>query len=412
MVGGIVISQLTWLDFSESQQRGIRDALRAFEDKGTVDDLGFGVIRDGISNSLFPGTSIIQTRARYFLFIPWIFTRAQDRWPHLIVEKASIMEKSLIQAIKTGGDTDGLIGKTAGNKVKTLPSAIYWAGLQTFGIFKLRGKTIRQYGRIASRRVGQSEFEGEVADMDTPFWASFPDPPADFYDFQSATFSLTRDEAGWLADRMLSTSRGFEQPNLLSQLVLKVQAGETALLDPESVWSLSSHRSLTEQSREMLFHAERFSMLANGLALLYNEMLCERRRVEQSDFAEDADYIGEMELWAEEASEIDLLDWCRSLDSFWSCLAMHSAMVPHRTRRFVEDAAGECLRVGVSSLSGSHALREIIIKREVDHKGRQARFVNPSRLNAYQGQAGTDRMVFRWKLVQRLLNDISDGLAL
>ncbi len=55
--------------------------LQLFSDKGTVDDLGIGTVRDAISNSLFPGTSVIQTRARYFLFVPWLFRRAEQTAP-------------------------------------------------------------------------------------------------------------------------------------------------------------------------------------------------------------------------------------------------------------------------------------------------------------------------------------------
>ena len=40
---------------------------------GVVDELGIGVIRDSFSDTLFPGISTIQTRAKYFLTIPRIF---------------------------------------------------------------------------------------------------------------------------------------------------------------------------------------------------------------------------------------------------------------------------------------------------------------------------------------------------
>jgi hypothetical protein len=36
-------------------------------------ELGIGSIRDGFADILFPGTSTIQTRVRYFLFIPWMY---------------------------------------------------------------------------------------------------------------------------------------------------------------------------------------------------------------------------------------------------------------------------------------------------------------------------------------------------
>jgi hypothetical protein len=46
------------------------DVISAFREQDTRDELGLGTIRDGFANILFPGTSTIQTRARYFLF--WV----------------------------------------------------------------------------------------------------------------------------------------------------------------------------------------------------------------------------------------------------------------------------------------------------------------------------------------------------
>ena len=50
----------------------------ALNEPGTLDELGIGPIRDTIADTLFPGTSTIQTRARYFLFIPWILQKAEE----------------------------------------------------------------------------------------------------------------------------------------------------------------------------------------------------------------------------------------------------------------------------------------------------------------------------------------------
>ncbi len=48
-----------------------------FREKGTLDELGIGAIRDALSDLLFPGTSTIQTRPRYFLLVPWAFLRLE-----------------------------------------------------------------------------------------------------------------------------------------------------------------------------------------------------------------------------------------------------------------------------------------------------------------------------------------------
>jgi hypothetical protein len=64
-------STLAWLDHSEVQRRRMMEVIGLFREKGTVDDLGLGSIRDTFSELLFPGTSTLHTRAKYLLFVPW-----------------------------------------------------------------------------------------------------------------------------------------------------------------------------------------------------------------------------------------------------------------------------------------------------------------------------------------------------
>jgi hypothetical protein len=46
--------------------------IELFKEPDTRDELGIGQIRDAFSDLLFPATSTFQTKARYFLLIPWI----------------------------------------------------------------------------------------------------------------------------------------------------------------------------------------------------------------------------------------------------------------------------------------------------------------------------------------------------
>ena len=71
-----MVSTFAWLDHSEEQRRRLLNFVSLFKEKGTVDELGIGTIRDALSDLLFPGTSAPQTRARYFLFVPWIFMQS------------------------------------------------------------------------------------------------------------------------------------------------------------------------------------------------------------------------------------------------------------------------------------------------------------------------------------------------
>lgn len=126
-------SKISWLDHSEDDQRRIREVLQLFSDSGTVDDLGLGTIRYVFSNLIFPGTSVIQTRARYYLFLPWTYSHFEKKAPNRLVAKGADFERAFIDALRQGGDLRGIIGINAGRNVKTLPSTIYWNGMVRYG---------------------------------------------------------------------------------------------------------------------------------------------------------------------------------------------------------------------------------------------------------------------------------------
>ncbi|MCY4528435.1 MAG: DUF6361 family protein [Chloroflexi bacterium] len=69
------------MDSSEHERRSVMELVSALNEPGTLDELGIGTIRDTIADTLFPGTSTIQTRARYFLFIPWILNIVEEGSP-------------------------------------------------------------------------------------------------------------------------------------------------------------------------------------------------------------------------------------------------------------------------------------------------------------------------------------------
>ena len=72
-------ASLTWLDLdTAARERSLR-MLALFTERESRDELGIGAIRDAIADQLFPGTSTIQTRLRYMLFIPWIYAMLEAK---------------------------------------------------------------------------------------------------------------------------------------------------------------------------------------------------------------------------------------------------------------------------------------------------------------------------------------------
>ena len=62
---------LGWIDFSKTERNKVLSVLELLTEAGTLDELGIAPIRDGFANLFFPGTSTIQTRAKYFLIVPY-----------------------------------------------------------------------------------------------------------------------------------------------------------------------------------------------------------------------------------------------------------------------------------------------------------------------------------------------------
>lgn len=70
--------QLGWIDFSKEDRQKALDVINLLSEQGAVDELGIGIIRDAFANYFFPGTSTVQTRAKYFLIVPYVLREAVD----------------------------------------------------------------------------------------------------------------------------------------------------------------------------------------------------------------------------------------------------------------------------------------------------------------------------------------------
>lgn len=406
-------SFINWLDHSEEDQRRVREMLQLFSDKDTVDDLGIGTIRDAISNALFPGTSVIQTRARYFLFVPWLFRRAEQRHPQQLVAKATDMERNLIGALKAGGDHNGLIGVDAGPNVRTLPSAIFWGGLIRYGIFMAPSLSIRQYGRHIARGVATSDVEDEIGDRAPSFWQrDIPDPPGDLFKFQEANFDLTGDEASWLCERIITSNRAGDSTSLLTAYVRDLQSG--AQLDlADNVWDADLPADTPAPMSELVHHAERFSCAAHGAALLYNLLLAEERartELEPRAGTSPDEYRDRLHQWTANATRVRLAQWASSISDFRDCIIDTGVRIPTQALRFLNSWAA-ILASDAAHIASSDEARTLVRGRELEHKRGQARLANKKRLADWGGDAGTTPLSYRWGQVQRMLGDVADGLS-
>lgn len=251
-----MVSSFSWLDYSERERKQMLDVIDLFRQKETRDELGVGVVRDAFADLFFPGTSTIQTRARYFLFVPWIYRELERR--RVPSSRAAVeareREVTLTEAILGSEDSEGVFGKRSRKNLKRLPSSVYWQGLWAWGIRLFPGSQSQYHRSLdsfyqAMGRAGHTD-DGEPIDGPaSPNWhQGLPSAPQDL--FKSSSFKLTGTESKYLRERILSCVPG----TLLAFLVDRGQISNVPF-----PWEHPQFGEFPEDVREQLYHAQNFS---------------------------------------------------------------------------------------------------------------------------------------------------------
>ena len=394
---------LAWLDYSEADQRRAREIVRMFSQPESRDELGLGQIRDALSDTLFPGTSVLLTRARYLLFVPWFYREGtrRRRQGSQLSSWVDAQERRLIGALRNGGDTSGLIGGVVGEQVQSLPSTIYWNSLRRFGILRHDGTPTQIAGlRPASRPLDDAT---EYVENSGAVWdPSMPGPPDDFFALTSCDFALTRDEATWLAERI----RLAAPDTLLEFLVGK---GSRRAEATRFAWDDDEVKTAAGQVRDAVNEARRFAVAMHGAALLYNGLLAERsEELGLSQYEGRRDYFADLlDRWRDEVEASDLGSW--NLEGLWGLISARGRPPSPLTLRFVTDWVSLVRGPSGLDLAGDQTARNLIREREIHQKRGQARLTNDRLMRQWGGASGSGRLNFRWPVVARLLNDIADG---
>ncbi|WP_254547380.1 DUF6361 family protein [Halomarina pelagica] len=396
------MSSFSWLAYSESERERTLDIISQFSERDTRDELGIGRIRDAFADLLFPGTSTIQTRAKYFLFVPWMYRELEQRRTpsDTIAKKARRYEIQLIDSLLQNEDTDGIIGQYAKGDLQRIPSNIYWSGLGEWDIRHYNGSqnqyhnSLDVYYEILHR--DQRTETGDVVDEARSNWdPNLPSQPSDFP--KTATLELRPVDAEYLQDKILQSVSD-------SMLAEVLYIGHLDA-DPEFPWEYPYLGQLSEDVREILAHARNFSEVMHGAALLYNLMLAQK-----SDDEELVDkYTSRLEEWARivDSRRTAFNTW--DIDRFWNIVSRASATTPPGMRQFVErwiDLATE----SPHTVSADADARQLISDRERRLKRGRARLHDARALEQWGGEAGAQQLNYRWSSAKTHLTDIFAGL--
>lgn len=387
-----------WIDFSKDERNKVLNVIHLLDEPGAVDELGIGAIRDAFADYFFPGTSTVQTRAKYFLIVPYVlFEAGNGKYGsdiNTILRRIDSEERNCRDIlIKTSND--GVIGSLVPRSwVLRTPSNIYWNGIKRIGIFK-ENLSVKEYihQSIIQRNLKQTKAygnrdkdaeENEKDDVDAgditsiQFWSLGDTYHSDWRD--NLSIELLPEEAAFLRTQIITTQR-----NSLFAFILK----NNIELDKYSSFGTLTEdikESVDEELRYMMGLANDFNNLVSIITTRYNLIVSGGN----NEYAQE-----NWELYSKDLkrrSNVDLKAIFHKLDIRNLKLKMFLIRV--------QDAIRD---------DDIEAVDNLIVKREIALKGPKRAKTN--RVGEFKSQnwIGIDRLDYRYTPAKRIIRDIMNA---
>ena len=336
--------QVGWIDFSPEERSRTLTVLNSLSEQGSVDELGIGIVRDGMADLLFPATSTLLTKARYFFLVPYLSRLLEEEHdnerqdPRALRARFDGLERKCAEGMLACEKTsEGIIGRIAlssGKWVTRGPGEIYWASIRSLGFMgrnapdsffaqfpyladtRLRTRKTQYERRNSSEDNGLSDDSRAIGSM----WKL----PRGCYDEwrksweswrEHASIQLTEEEARYLRKQIITL-----HPETLYSLILTDDSlrslamavlyggGENLELGDSSFHTflrnggLARIEQLSPKIAQTCVLAENFSELVLGCRIAYNMQLAgleedaakewESFQTRASDVAERVDLDG------------------------------------------------------------------------------------------------------------------------
>ena len=272
-----------WLDLGADDQRRAREYLSQFDADNTLDELGFGILRDALADVFFPATNTIMTRTRYLVFIPalCLVVEQEKLVGNAAARRLTELENGLRESLSKE-ESLGVIGERAKESLSRYPSSIYWSSLRRLGVF------LPNWG-LAYYQEHLAEFHASMnAERDDDGLSHLNNPERRNWDKElcdaladghsvkicegqvpaSLNFALTRHEARYLRAKFKALALQENRPSILSHLIEQRHANSFRY-----PWDVPYPSSLTLYVN----HARCFSMLTRGATLQYFHLVQRER---------------------------------------------------------------------------------------------------------------------------------------
>lgn len=414
-------STFTWLDYDEDQARQSTELIRALSERETIDSIGIGAVRDGLSGLLFPGTSTVQTRVRYFLLVPWAAQAVASRRPR---DRAKYQkwfreaEVATINQLVSGNPsgTVGIIGRERREKTQRLPSSIYWASIGEWGIRRDPSMTLSAYRDWVLAPHGTDSATGDLGESSA--YLVFDELPQAPDNFPHSPLSVlpSRDEAKYLLECMARTRLGgIRAAGLRSDpgpSLLALLAKDLHLADLPNSWDIP-RSLLTEVQAPIVYQAQMFSLVMQGARLRYDQLLF---REQERLGLPSADGEGELQdlvtAWTLDMSENkgQVKAWAHQIPAMFALLTQHGIAIGDATRAFIRAWADMTASNPHQAMSDQKSAR-LIRRREESLKAPHHRLGNANTLRGWDGALfGSRPLDYRWGIASQLARDCRDAL--
>ncbi len=413
-------SVLGWIDFSSEHREKVKTVIDLLHVSDVVDELGIGTIRDCFSDTLFPGISTIQTRAKYFLTLPRLLREYQGFPPHFrrkhaLADWLNDQENQCMKFLYKNHLSDrqnGIIGVEFAEKpgeVQRKPSSVYWNGLRLFGLVKTRlslAEFLRKFANpdapLLDLIEGTDDTKGDdrdAIDVTSPVVAA---PTNDEEWKEHLTLHLSFEEATFLAGQVTT-----KVPSSLLGQILMDSGIRKEFVELSPNWQFhefcdeaSFIADLGEPLRTVVYDARDFWRLLEGAHIRYNVLLQERHgtRHLRKKFEEQ---------WGKWCEDMESFPWERwDTKRLWELAIRLRRQVKSFTTQFVNRWIEE-IRSGGKNLAQLNAL---VTQQERLNKGARSR-LKPNAEGAVSEWIGIDSLDYRYPQARTIIRDIHIGLT-
>lgn len=393
-----------------------RDALRRAETQlrdeveGVRDEIGFLSLHQGYADRFFPGTSVLHTRLRYVLFVPWIYEKiSQQSDRKQISTSIEKQELELTRRLKEAGEK-GVIGiRSYPNPTAQPPCMTYWSALGAWRILRTSASGSIPSRQTVHRSIGNNKISHLLQDDDKellfegdPLFCSLPKPPSAWNNSaQRLDFRLQASERKFLRSCLLAVSRPGSNaiPSLMSRMVEKqIEISERSKLLSSSVLEVAD-----QEDRQALMHANQaaaLSAVGRGIYAALVEKIREEHDSIPTENIHRANLSSVVDEFSDEALKINVNDIVIDIPTIAGSTILD---VLQETQSWLRNRNEDLL-----------PLYEIYERAETIRKGRRARLSKTllGRERRMEWIASdhpyAEPLHYRWKNVKQLLMDLQE----